>query len=85
MGGNGYVETFFCTQCNKELPSHIKAGDRCPHCRAFLAYEQGADGKKTYAPGGAMIGYFVLGGGGLTAVAVILGIVIRVIVSAVRD
>ena len=59
--------------------------DSIKHLRAFLAYEEGPNGQKKYASGGAMVGYFVLGGGGLTAIAVVIGIVIRVIVSAVRD
>ena len=83
--GPGFEETYVCTNCNKQLPKNIKAGDRCPHCRAFLAYEEGPNGQKKYAPGGAMVGYFMLGGGGLTAIAVVVGIIIRVIVSAVRD
>lgn len=85
FNGPGYKEIFTCTNCNKTLPDHIKAGDRCPHCRAFLAYEQGADGKKTYAGGGKLATYFIFGGGGFTAIAVVIGIIIRVIISAVKD
>lgn len=38
---------YYCTNCNKELPDHIDVGDRCPHCRAYLSYEEGPDGTVT--------------------------------------
>lgn len=78
-------EVYVCTNCNKTLPSNIKAGDRCPHCRAFLAYEEGADGKKKYAAGSAAMTYFIFGGGGLTALLVVIGVVVKVIIHAVRE
>ena len=44
------VESYYCTNCNKPLADHIKAGDRCPHCSAYLEYEENADGSKSYSP-----------------------------------
>ena len=44
-----HEEVFFCTKCNGELPDSIGAGDDCPHCGAYLAFEEGADGNRTYA------------------------------------
>lgn len=44
------VESYYCTNCKKPLPDSIKAGDRCPHCKAYLEYEENADGSKSYSP-----------------------------------
>lgn len=32
--------TKFCTRCYKQLPQNTKVGDLCPHCGAYLSYEQ---------------------------------------------
>ena len=51
--GPSYTSTtqtvWACSNCNKELPDSVKAGDRCPHCRAYLSWMEGKDGTKTYA------------------------------------
>lgn len=44
------IEQYICTVCEKEVPSHIGAGDHCPHCNAFFEYEEGANGERDYAP-----------------------------------
>ncbi len=38
-----------CTNCRKELPASVGAGDNCPHCHAYLNYEEQQDGSKKYA------------------------------------
>ncbi|MCA9266066.1 MAG: hypothetical protein KDA60_19535, partial [Planctomycetales bacterium] len=40
------VEVHVCTNCNNELPSRVGVGDRCPHCKAYLAYEEDANGNR---------------------------------------
>ncbi len=38
-----------CSQCNRELPETIKAGDNCPHCGVYLRWKDGENGKKNDA------------------------------------
>jgi hypothetical protein len=71
-----------CSNCNGALPSSITAGDRCPHCKVYLAYDE-TTGKSAYGGGvsrGAVRGIIflitivVMGViGGITALAKALG------------
>jgi len=38
-----------CSNCDKEVPAHIGAGDRCPHCNIRFDYEEKPDGSRQYA------------------------------------
>ena len=40
---------FYCTQCMKEVPEHIGAGNQCPHCGAFFNSATNADGSESKA------------------------------------
>lgn len=44
-------EVGVCSNCGKTVPSHIGAGDRCPHCNVRFDYEEKADGSREYAGG----------------------------------
>ena len=66
-------EVSICSNCNKEVPAHIGAGDCCPHCNVRFDYEEKADGTKEYAGGFswrrnrvvirlAVLGFFVVMG-----------------------
>ncbi|HBH54661.1 MAG TPA: hypothetical protein DDY91_22480 [Planctomycetaceae bacterium] len=34
-----------CGKCNRELPSNLTAGDKCPHCGVFFNFDD-TNGKK---------------------------------------
>jgi predicted RNA-binding Zn-ribbon protein involved in translation (DUF1610 family) len=73
------VEVKVCLNCKKEVPASTKAGDRCPHCGVYFAYEQNRDGSKTYTPG-ARLGFGLFGGaiaGG--AIAAVIAILVKVL------
>lgn len=59
-----YQEVKICSSCNKELPSHLTAGDSCPHCGVHFDYDE-TNGKRS-SPG--MIGSIV---GGIVALIAI--------------
>ena len=59
-------EVFTCSKCGKVLPDDVGAGDRCPYCGVYFQYEEGADGKRKYAPGywvGSAFGVLLFLGG----------------------
>ena len=59
-----YESVFVCSECDGELPSHIGAGDRCPHCKVHLSYEEDEYGNVTHDPatlGGNVARVVILG------------------------
>ena len=46
---NSRVRVGICSNCNKQVPAHVSAGDRCPHCGVQFEYEERADGSREYA------------------------------------
>lgn len=66
-----------CGSCNKEVPSHLGAGDRCPHCRVKWDYEEDASGNLRDRHGNAVSPWVKWSGGAGSIVAIIL-IVLRV-------
>ncbi len=61
-----------CSKCGATLPNNVTAGDRCPSCGTYLAYDQ-TNGKTAYA--GAYFYGSIAGTGTLIAVGV--SIVVR--------
>jgi predicted RNA-binding Zn-ribbon protein involved in translation (DUF1610 family) len=54
-----------CMSCRKEVPGHLTAGDKCPHCGVFFGHDM-TNGKKSSAPfsaygAGQIAGYIFLG------------------------
>jgi hypothetical protein len=39
-GGMQFVTGKACSNCNKEVPSHIGVGDSCPHCGVEFDYDE---------------------------------------------
>ncbi len=69
------VVEYYCSSCGKSVPEHIN--DRCPHCGIAFAYVEQPDGSRKYNG-------LRWGGGIGTIIAVIIGVVIRVIMGAQR-
>lgn len=44
------VSVKMCSNCMKEVPNHITAGDRCPHCHVRFDYDE-TNGKRYRVPG----------------------------------
>jgi hypothetical protein len=63
----------------------IKEGDRCPYCKVRFDYKEDAFGKKTYSDMHKARTNLSIGFGIFAACVVVIGIVIGVIVKAVRD
>jgi hypothetical protein len=74
VGGQTQIE-YYCSSCGKPVPEHIN--DRCPHCGIRFDYVEQPDGSRKYNSH-----YFVSSIGGV--IAVIIGVVIRVIIMARR-
>jgi hypothetical protein len=67
---------YYCSNCKQSVPAHIN--DKCPHCGIRFDYVEQPDGSRKYNGR--------LWGGGIGGViAVIIGIVIRMIVYAQRN
>ena len=87
-GAESEAETqiWYCSNCNKEVPAHLGAGDRCPHCKVRWDYEETADGRIVNASGHEVSRWWVKVGGasGFAAiVVVVLGLLVRL--AASRD
>lgn len=41
-----FEEVGLCSNCNKEVSDDFGAGDNCPHCGVFFAYEEDESGQK---------------------------------------
>jgi ribosomal protein S27AE len=54
------VQTKACGKCGKPVPSNLTAGDKCPHCGVFFAFDE-TTGKRSSVPGGAVLGGLVGG------------------------
>jgi hypothetical protein len=68
--------TWYCSNCNKEVPEHIN--DRCPHCGVRFDYVEQPDGSRKYNGR--------LWGGGIGGIiAVVIGVVIRLVIMAQRN
>ncbi|MBN2024289.1 MAG: hypothetical protein JW809_16010 [Pirellulales bacterium] len=64
-----------CENCKRQVPSDLKAGDRCPHCGTYFAFERDESGKVVKrAPGRWLRGGAVMGGllGGAVAFVITL-------------
>ncbi|PHR97740.1 MAG: hypothetical protein COA78_27105 [Blastopirellula sp.] len=72
-GGGGSYETSQkqCMSCKQIVPGHLKAGDKCPHCKVTFSFEQDENGKVI---GRAPLAGFSIGG----VVIVVIGIGIRI-------
>jgi hypothetical protein len=46
-GGEEFVSV--CSNCQREVPAHLKAGEKCPHCQVSFDYVEHADGSKSYS------------------------------------
>jgi hypothetical protein len=77
-GGPQFRQTFLCSHCRRELPAGVRAGDRCPYCGTYLAYEKDASGKVTHTVpvGNLPIGKYLLIGGLIPVGAIVIGLVI---------
>jgi len=61
--GPSMGEVGLCSNCNKEVPAHIGAGQRCPHCGVYFEYEESESGQRTYAKGGGSSNVHISGRG----------------------
>jgi hypothetical protein len=61
------VEYAECGKCKREVPSHLGAGDRCPHCGVVWDFEETADGRKIDAGGREVSGGWMGGAAGAVA------------------
>ncbi|MFM8223263.1 MAG: hypothetical protein ACKOJF_30515 [Planctomycetaceae bacterium] len=54
-GGSGARSPFqtvgVCSNCNKEVPDSVTAGDKCPHCGVFFSKDE-TNGKTASGGGG---------------------------------
>ncbi len=85
-GGADSQIVYYCTGCKKEVPAHLKAGDKCPHCGITFEYEQTADGKWVDKGGREVSPWLVkIGGTGgiVTVVVIVIGLLVRL--AASRD
>ena len=64
------VEYAECGKCKREVPAHLGAGDRCPHCGVVWDYEETADGRKIDASGREVSGGWMGGAAGAVAIFV---------------
>jgi len=74
------VQVYACSNCNKDVPAHLGAGDRCPHCGVRWDYEETADGRMLDSSGREVSKAWIRmgGAGGLVAIVVFLvSLVIR--------
>ena len=67
---------FYCSNCNKDVPAHLGAGDRCPHCGVYWEYEETADGRTLDASGQEVTGWSVGG--------IVFAVVVTVVALAIR-
>lgn len=68
------VLVYQCTNCNKEIPDNLGAGDHCPHCGAFFQYEEDEFGRKTKEV--AMPWYY--------SAPIPIGLIVWVVVAVIR-
>jgi hypothetical protein len=66
-------QVYICSHCRRQLPDNIRAGDKCPYCGTFLAYQKDASGRVT---GTAPFGKYILVGGLIPVGAIVIGLVI---------
>jgi hypothetical protein len=68
-----------CMKCKREVPNHLGAGDRCPHCHVYFSHETDEQGNKTtaYQRGGAYAAGEIAGSifGVILVIAAIIGAV----------
>lgn len=69
------VVEYYCSNCGKNVPEHID--DRCPHCGVYFDYVEQPGGSRKYN------GLRWKGGIG-TIIAVVIGVVVRLIMGAQR-
>ena len=62
-----------CTKCGRPIPGNLGAGDKCPHCGAFFAYETDASGRVVKT---VPIGKYLVIGGLVPLGAIVIGLVI---------
>lgn len=73
----------YCTKCKGVLPDSIQVGDRCPHCKAYLAYGE-QNGQFYDAKGRQISSWWIKAGGGAGALALGIGIVVMIIRALLR-
>jgi hypothetical protein len=62
----------YCQKCRKVVPDNLTAGDCCPHCGIYFAYEDQGNGVKKSAP--LSWKTFTFGGG--TSVLILIAVVV---------
>jgi DNA-directed RNA polymerase subunit RPC12/RpoP len=68
--------SYYCSSCKQEVPEHIN--DRCPHCGIRFDYVEQPDGSRKYNGR--------LWGGGIGGIiAVVIGVVVRLVIMAQRN
>jgi DNA-directed RNA polymerase subunit RPC12/RpoP len=87
MPGSRFETIYTCSNCNREMPKNfsIKEGDQCPYCKVRFDYREDSFGRKHYSQTrkDQMLAWTAIGIG--LASILVVGIVIGVIVKAVRD
>jgi len=49
--GSPFASSGVCSNCNKEVPDSVTAGDKCPHCGVFFSKDE-TNGKTASGGGG---------------------------------
>jgi hypothetical protein len=78
---SGQEEVGMCSNCKKDVPAHIGAGDRCPHCGITFTFEEKADGTYVDAHGSEVSKWWVnVGGwgGAIFVIFILISIAVRV-------
>lgn len=73
-----------CSNCKKELPPNIGAGDRCPYCKVYFEYEEKPDGTYRNASGNKVSSWAVRGGGFGGLIFIVL-VVLRLAFGVMRN